>query len=120
MVYCILYFQDPARQAAGGGDVSEFAPEKSVHRAKRSMGQNFISDPTVCPRIAEMANIGGACVLEIGPGFGALTVEAAKRAEKVVAVELDSDVIEGLKANLSGFDNVTVIQADALDLFSWN
>ena len=96
--------------------MSEYAPGKQVHRAKKSLGQNFIVDPSVCPRIAEMAGIDDAGVLEIGPGFGALTVEVAKRASEVVAVELDSDVIEGLKQNLSGFSNVTVLQGDALQM----
>lgn len=116
MWYTALYVLGTRpNQLRGGGKMSEYAPEKNVHRAKKSMGQNFIADPTVCPRIAEMADIDGACVLEIGPGFGALTVEVAKRAEKVVAIELDSDVIDGLKENLKDLDNVTVIQGDALE-----
>ena len=50
------------------------------------------------------------------PGFGALTVELAKRARKVVAVELDSDVIPSLKGNLEGFDNVTVLEGDIMKM----
>ena len=96
--------------------MSEYAPGKEIHRAKKSMGQNFLIDPTVCPRIAEMAGIDGAGVIEIGPGFGALTVELAARAEKLVAIELDADVIEGLRENISGFDNCTVIRGDALEM----
>ena len=72
--------------------MSEYAPGRDLHRAKKSLGQNFLTDPTVCPRIAEMAQIDGIGVIEVGPGFGALTVELAKRAAKVVAVELDGDV----------------------------
>ena len=58
------------------------------HRAKKSLGQNFLVDRTVCPRMAERAGIDNIGVLEIGPGFGALTVELAKRAKKVLAIEI--------------------------------
>ena len=96
--------------------MSEYAPGKERHRAKRSLGQNFLTDPSVCPRIAEKAGIDGMGVIEIGPGFGALTVELAKRAAKVVAVELDADVIPALEENLNGFDNVTVLEGDIMKL----
>lgn len=96
--------------------MSEYAPGKETHRAKKSMGQNFLVDPTVCPRIAEMAGIDGADVIEIGPGFGALTVELARRAAKVAAIELDGDVIGGLEENLRDFDNCVIIRGDALEM----
>lgn len=70
-------------------------------------------DGTVCPRIAEKADIDGKGVLEIGPGFGALTVELCKRASKVVAVEIDPDVIPTLTGNLSAYSNFTLVQGDA-------
>lgn len=96
--------------------MTKYAPGKEQHRAKRSLGQNFLVDSTVCPRIAEKARIDGTGVLEIGPGFGALTVELAKRAAKVVAVEIDGDVIPKLLENLESYSNVTVIQGDAMEL----
>ena len=96
--------------------MTKYAPGKEEHRAKKSLGQNFLVDSTVCPRIAEKACIDGIGVLEIGPGFGALTVELAKRAAKVVAVEIDTDVIPKLMENLKPFSNVTVIQGDAMEL----
>lgn len=96
--------------------MSEYAPGRETHRAKKSLGQNFLTDSTVCPRIAERAGIDGIGVIEIGPGFGALTVELAKRAAKVVAVELDSDVIPGLRENLADFSNVTVIEGDIMKM----
>ncbi len=94
--------------------MSEYAPGKEAHRAKRTLGQNFLVDTSVCPRIAERAGIDGMGVIEIGPGFGALTVELARRAARVVAVELDRDVIPKLKENLDGFNNVTVLEGDIL------
>ena len=56
----------------------------------KALGQNFLIDPTVCPRMAEMCGAGpDNGVIEIGPGIGVLTVELAKRAKKTVSVELD-------------------------------
>lgn len=81
----------------------------------KSLGQNFLVNPSVCPRIAEM---GGAdentAVLEIGTGFGVLTHELAKRAKKVVAVELDSRLIPVLEYTMAEHKNFTVINEDIL------
>ena len=81
----------------------------------KSLGQNFLINPSVCPRIAEM---GGADentgVIEIGAGFGVLTKELAKRARKVVAIELDSRLIPVLQYTLADYDNVKVINEDVL------
>ena len=81
----------------------------------KSLGQNFLINPSVCPRIAEM---GGADentgVIEIGTGFGVLTKELAKRARKVVAIELDSRLIPVLQYTLADYDNVKVINEDVL------
>ena len=96
--------------------MTKYAPDRETHRAKKELGQNFLVDNTVCPRIADRAEIDGIGVLEIGPGFGALTVELAKRAKKVVAVEIDSDVIPQLRENLSSFSNVEIVEGDAMEL----
>lgn len=81
----------------------------------KSLGQNFLVNPSVCPRIAEM---GGADeetgVLEIGTGFGVLTHELAKRAKKVVAVELDSRLLPVLDYTLKEHDNVKIVHGDIL------
>lgn len=81
----------------------------------KSLGQNFIVNPSVCPKIAEL---GGAepevGVLEIGAGFGVLTNELAARAEKVVVVELDSRLLPVLSYTLSDHKNVKVINQDIL------
>ena len=81
----------------------------------KSLGQNFIVNPSVCPKIAEL---GGAesevGVLEIGAGFGVLTNELAARAEKVVVVELDSRLLPVLSYTLSDHKNVRVINQDIL------
>ena len=83
----------------------------------KGLGQNFLVNPSVCPRMAEM---GGANersgVLEIGPGIGVLTAELARRAKRVVAIELDDRLIPVLGETLAEFDNVKVIHGDALKL----
>lgn len=81
----------------------------------KALGQNFIINPNVCPRIAEE---GGACesfgALEIGAGVGVLTAELAKRADKVVCIELDTRLLPVLDETLADFDNVTIINEDVL------
>ena len=81
----------------------------------KSLGQNFLINPGICPKIAEM---GGAAadtgVLEIGTGFGVLTHELAKRAKKVVAVELDSRLLPVLDYTLAEHENVKIINQDIL------
>ena len=81
----------------------------------KSLGQNFIINPHICPRIAEEGGAGeGVCALEIGAGVGVLTAELAKRADKVVSIELDERLIPVLGETLEDFDNVTVINEDVL------
>lgn len=81
---------------------------------KKGLGQNFITDPSVCPAIAEQAEIDGEGVLEIGPGAGVLTRELAKRAKKVVALEVDRRLKPLLGETLNGFDNASVRFDDAM------
>lgn len=89
--------------------------EKHSFTFSKSLGQNFIVNPTVCPRIAEE---GGAApstgVLEIGPGIGVLTAELARRAGKVVCLEIDHRLLPILDETLAEFPNVTVLHADVL------
>jgi len=89
--------------------------EKFGFSFSKSLGQNFLINPSVCPRIAEM---GGAApetgVIEIGTGFGVLTHELAKRAKKVVAIELDTRLLPVLDYTLSEHKNIKVINEDIL------
>lgn len=81
----------------------------------KSLGQNFIINPGVCPRIAEEGGAGeGVGVLEVGAGIGVLTAELAKRASKVVCVELDTRLLPVLDETLGEFDNVKIINGDIL------
>lgn len=83
---------------------------------KKSLGQNFLIDPTVCPAMAESAADENTGVLEIGPGIGVLTVECAQVAKRVVAIELDTRLKEVLDKTLAEFDNTEIIFGDALKL----
>ena len=81
----------------------------------KSLGQNFIVNPAVCPKMAEMSGIDSESgVIEIGPGIGVLTAELAKRAKKVVSIELDSRLIPLLGITLAEYENVEIINADVL------
>ncbi|MBQ1441560.1 MAG: 16S rRNA (adenine(1518)-N(6)/adenine(1519)-N(6))-dimethyltransferase RsmA [Clostridia bacterium] len=83
----------------------------------KGLGQNFLVNPSVCPRMAEMGGANAdSGVLEIGPGIGVLTAELARRAKKVVAIELDDRLIPVLDETLAEFSNVNVIHGDALRL----
>ena len=92
----------------------------SNFRAKKALGQNFISDPQIIESIVDACGAGPKdTVVEIGPGKGALTCLLAERAARVIAVELDSSVIPLLKGNLAGAPNVEVVNEDILK-FDWS
>ena len=83
----------------------------------KALGQNFLVNPTVCPKIAEMGNAKkGFGVIEIGTGIGVLTNELAKRADKVVAIEIDSRLLPVLEETLAEYDNVKIINADVMEV----
>lgn len=83
----------------------------------KSLGQNFLINPTVCPRMAALCGADKESgVLEIGPGLGVLTTQLCKQAKKVVAIELDRRLLPVLEETLEEFDNVTVIHGDVLKL----
>ena len=82
----------------------------------KSLGQNFLINPSICPKIAEMGGCkSGVCALEIGTGVGVLTQELAKRCDKVVAVEIDTGLKPILEETLAEFDNVEVVFADVME-----
>lgn len=86
-------------------------------RLQKGLGQNFLINPSVCPRMAEACGAEGcAGVLEIGPGVGVLTRELSKAAQKVVAVELDRRLLPVLSETLSDCRNVEIVHGDILKL----
>lgn len=83
---------------------------------KKSLGQNFLINPDVCPAMASAACDEKTGVLEIGPGIGVLTEQLSKVAKKVVTIELDERLKKILPITLSECNNVEVIFADAMKL----
>lgn len=81
----------------------------------KGLGQNFLINPTVCPRMAEMGNAKpGWAIIEIGAGVGVLTAELARRADKVVCIEIDSRLLPVLDETLAEFDNIKIVNEDVL------
>ncbi len=84
---------------------------------QKKYGQNFLIDTHVLNKIVDAAGItGDDLVLEIGPGIGTLTQYLAERAGRVIAVEIDRNLIPILQDTLAEYDNVTVINEDILKL----
>ncbi|MDO5560486.1 MAG: 16S rRNA (adenine(1518)-N(6)/adenine(1519)-N(6))-dimethyltransferase RsmA [Oscillospiraceae bacterium] len=82
----------------------------------KGLGQNFLVNPAVCPKIAEMGNAApGTGIIEIGTGIGTLTAELASRADKVVAVEIDTRLLPILEVTLKDFKNIKVINQDIMN-----
>ena len=83
--------------------------------SRHGFGQNFLINPTVCPRMAEMGNAKpGWGIIEIGAGVGVLTAELARRADKVVCIEIDSRLLPVLDETLAEFDNIKIVNEDVL------
>ncbi len=81
----------------------------------KTLGQNFIVSPSVCPKMAsECAKSPEAGIIEIGPGIGVLTVELAKRFKKVDSIEIDKKLIPILQETTSEFKNIKIINNDIL------
>ena len=94
----------------------EILQKYNFHFAKK-FGQNFLIDTSVLERIIKAAQITkDDCVLEIGPGIGTMTQYLAESAGKVIAVEIDKNLIPILEDTLSAYENVMVINEDVLKL----
>ncbi|MDR2044719.1 MAG: 16S rRNA (adenine(1518)-N(6)/adenine(1519)-N(6))-dimethyltransferase RsmA [Clostridium sp.] len=90
---------------------------KHQFHIRKKLGQNFLTDPCVLAKILHAARISEEdCVLEIGPGIGTLTRALAEAAGKVVAVEIDKELIPILEETLADCQNVTVLNHDVLKL----
>jgi 16S rRNA (adenine1518-N6/adenine1519-N6)-dimethyltransferase len=86
-------------------------------RPKKKLGQNFLTDEAALARIVAAGEVGPQdTVLEIGPGVGSLTRHLARAAGRVLAVELDEQLIPILREVVAPFDNVQVVQGDILNL----
>ena len=91
--------------------------EKYGFNFSRNLGQNFLIDKNIIDKIIAGTEIGPQdTVLEIGPGMGVITAEAAAQAKKVIAVEVDKSLLPILAETLAGCDNVRIINEDILKL----
>ena len=83
----------------------------------KGLGQNFLVNPSVCPRMAEECGAdSGVGVLEVGPGIGVLTHELCLRADKVVSVELDQRLPEVLAETLAEHKNFKLVSGDIMEI----
>lgn len=83
----------------------------------KALGQNFLINPEVCPRMAQSLDADSSTgVLEVGPGIGVLTKELCKVAGSVAAVELDKRLLPVLNETLAEFDNLEIINADVMKI----
>lgn len=83
---------------------------------KKSLGQNFLSDPGALEKIVAATEVSpDDTVLEIGPGTGAMTAVLAQRAKRVIAVELDRRLEPVLQAYLQPYSNVEITYQDILE-----
>ncbi len=86
----------------------------------KALGQNFLINPSVCPRMADACHPDlpekSFVALEVGPGVGVLTKELSRVAAKVITVELDRRLFPVLEETLADCDNVTVVPGDILKL----
>ena len=88
------------------------------HIAQRRFGQNFLIDRNIAKKIVKQALIEpNETVIEIGPGQGAITVLLSEQAKKVIAIELDRNLIQGLQHLAGEHSNVSIIEGDALKCY---
>lgn len=91
--------------------------ERHGFHFSKAMGQNFLIESWVPRDIADSCGADeGTGVLEIGPGIGPLTQQLARRAGKVVSVELDARLYPVLRETMCGADNFTLIEGDTMKL----
>lgn len=84
---------------------------------KKSLGQNFLVDEAALTKVAAAADLSASdTVLEIGPGLGGLTRHLAEAARRVVAVELDQDLLPALRFVLEAYANIEIVHGDILGL----
>ncbi len=83
----------------------------------KSLGQNFLINPTVCPKMADLSGARDeAGAIEVGPGIGVLTYELSKVSKKVVSIELDKRLLPVLDETLANCDNVKIVNDDIMKI----
>jgi 16S rRNA (adenine1518-N6/adenine1519-N6)-dimethyltransferase len=107
----------------GQNTIERFSPNAKslLHRlgtrAKKRLGQHFLIDRSVLEKIISAAELAlSDTVIEVGPGLGILTSELIKKAGKVITIEVDPKLASSLQKRLSKFTNLTVLNADILQI----
>ena len=91
--------------------------EKNGFSFSKALGQNFLINPSVCPRMAALSGAADcAGAVEVGTGIGVLTWELSQVAKKVVSVELDKRLLPVLGETLADCGNVKIVNADVMKL----
>ena len=91
--------------------------EKNGFHFSKALGQNFLINPSVCPRMAALSGAADcAGAVEVGPGIGVLTWGLSQVAKKVVSIELDKRLLPVLDETLADCDNVKILNADVMKL----
>ncbi len=91
--------------------------EKNGFHFSKALGQNFLINPSVCPRMAALSGAADcAGAVEVGPGIGVLTWELSQVAKKVVSIELDKRLLPVLDETLADCNNVKILNADVMKL----
>lgn len=89
--------------------------KKHEFRFNKSLGQNFLIDDNIIDKIISGSGVkDGDKVIEVGPGIGTLTREIAARADKVMAVEIDKNLIPILKDTMEDYENFNVVNEDII------
>lgn len=84
---------------------------------RKRWGQHFLVDRNILNKVVRAAGLGkGDAVLEIGPGLGEMTLALARQVKKVIAVEIDRQLVKILKEKTAGFSNIMVLEGDVLKI----
>ena len=96
--------------------VKSWCAKYGIHPSKK-LGQNFLVDEGVARKMCDAADLNADdCVVEVGPGFGALTRSLAARAGRVLAVEIDEKLYGAAKEQLALHQNVEILHGDILKI----
>jgi 16S rRNA (adenine1518-N6/adenine1519-N6)-dimethyltransferase len=82
---------------------------------RKRLGQHFLVDSNILDKVIRTAQVGkGDVVLEVGPGFGEMTLDLARLAKRVIAIEIDPKLVAILKRKVQDYPNVEVVKCDVL------
>ncbi|MBI5037081.1 MAG: 16S rRNA (adenine(1518)-N(6)/adenine(1519)-N(6))-dimethyltransferase, partial [Candidatus Kerfeldbacteria bacterium] len=107
---------EPLEALTDSGTIQQLCDQFQI-KPTRGAGQNFLIDPSILDEMLEAAEIKKSdSVLEIGSGFGALTIALAQKAKQVIAVEKDPRIFEALAKIVESHKNVKLVQGDILKI----